>query len=354
MDIHRFRDRIDRLDARIVKLLNERMEQAVMLARAKEQIIDPAREAAVIDQVCRAAAPFMDAGFIEELYRRIIAESRRIQSSAHTLIGFQGEHGAYSEEAADAWDPTLVAVPCREFAEVFDGIAAGTFDLGIVPVENSLGGMVVPVNELLIRTNLHIVGAVELPVSHCLLALPESDHRDIRAVYSHPQALAQCRGFIARNRFEAIPFYDTAGAARMLAEERPRAAAAIAGKLCADRYGLEILKEQIEDSATNRTRFLLIGREPAKEPGNKCSLTFSTEHRAGTLFSVLELFARADINLTRIESLPVGNGVYQFLVDLIGSADEPRIAAALKQAVAATTGLRLLGCYRELQPLRPS
>lgn len=354
MDLHRFRDRIDRLDARIVKLLNERMEQAVMLARAKQTVVDPAREKEVIDHACRAAAPFMQPGFIEELYRRIVAESRRIQGTTHTLIGFQGEHGAYSEEAAHAWDAGLLTVPCREFAEVFDGIADGTFDIGIVPVENSLGGMVVPVNELLIRTNLHIVGAVELPVSHCLLALPESDHRDIRAVYSHPQALAQCRGFIARNRFEAIPFYDTAGAARMLAEERPRAAAAIAGKLCADRYGLEILKEGIEDNDTNRTRFLIIGREKAAEKGDKCSITFSTEHRAGTLFSVLELFARADINLTRIESLPVGNGVYQFLLDFMGTADEPRIASALDKAVAATTGLRLLGCYRELQPANKS
>ena len=175
-------------------------------------------------------------------------------------------------------------------------------------MENTLGGVVGEANQLLINTDLKVAGAVELPIHHCLLVLPGTDHREIRAVYSHPQALAQCRHFLARNNLEPVQYHDAAGSAKMLAEMAPKASAAIASKLSAKLYNLEIVKEDIDDLDRNMTRFLVLSKEESGETGDKCSVIFSTEHKAGTLFSVLEVFAREDINLTRIESVPDEKG----------------------------------------------
>ena len=208
-------------------------------------------------------------------------------------------------------------------------------------------------NDLLVETKLRIVGEVRMPVHHCLLALPESDYREIKVAYSHPQALSQCRGFIQRNKLEARPFYDTAGAAKMLSEDRPRASAAIASRLCAELYGLEILKENIEDHESNSTRFVVLSREGAKDAkatgkGNKCSIIFSTEHKAGALFCVLKAFSDASINLTRIESRPIKSdpGKYAFLLDFEGSEQDSKVATALKEVEKASSFYKYLGCYK--------
>ena len=181
----------------------------------------------------------------------------------------------------------------------------------------------------------------------CLLALPGTDHREIRTVYSHPQALAQSRQFLSRNKLDPVQYYDTAGAANMLAEERPKGSAAIASKLCAKLYHLEIVKEDIEDLERNMTRFLVLSNEESKEEGDKCSVIFSTEHKAGTLFRVLEVFAKDGINLTRIESIPHEPGDYAFFLDFIGSDKEDKIIKALDKAKKITTNFKMMGCYKE-------
>jgi prephenate dehydratase len=192
-----------------------------------------------------------------------------------------------------------------------------------------------------------VVGAVELPIHLCLLALPGTDHRVIRGVYSDFQALAQCRRFLARNKLEPVQYYDTAGAAKMLAEKTPKASAAIASKLCAELYNLEIIKEDIEDQDRNMTRFLVLSREERREVGDKCSIIFSTEHKAGTLFRVLEVFAGERINLTRIESIPQEPGNYAFFLDFMGSDKDDKVIQVLKEVETITSNLRLMGCYKE-------
>ncbi len=353
MELKELRKGIDQIDSEILKLLSKRMEFALRTRAMKSDVQDPAREKEVIESARKRSKGLIRPEFSERIYSEIIGESRRLQENGSRLAGFQGEHGAYSEVAAMAYDREWIPMPCAEFVDVFDGVRSGQLDFGVVPLENSLEGAVTQVNDLLVETDLKVVGEIKVPVHHCLLALPDSDYHDIKVVYSHPQALAQCRGFIGRNKLEPRPYYDTAGAAMMLAKERPRASAAIASRLCAEMYELEILKENIEDHESNNTRFVVLAREPAdagKAAGQpKCSIIFSTAHRAGALYGVLKAFSEAGINLTRIESRPIRKdpGKFAFLLDFQGSDKDPAVAKALDEVKKDSAMFKFLGCYKE-------
>ncbi len=352
MDIHELREAIDRIDFELLKLLKTRMETALKLRKLKPGITDSSREEKVISRVKTHAEALglFTPEFAEQLFAGIIKESKSLQAQGQGLMGFQGEHGAYSEVAARAYNSNLVYLPCVEFADVFDGVKDGNIDLGIVPVENSLGGAITQVNELLIETDLKIIGEVKISVHHCLLTLPDTDHREIRVVYSHPQALSQCRNFLARNHLEARPYYDTAGSARMLSVDRPKAAAVIASELCGEVYNLEIIKERIEDHEENRTRFLVLSTHELDEPGTKCSIIFSAAHRAGSLFAILKIFADANINLTRIESMPNREdpGNYHFFLDFEGDVANENVQNVLHDIIENTSMYKFLGCYKEM------
>ena len=224
------RKKINRIDYEIIKLLNDRMELALRTRKQKSKTKDRNREKAVFDNIGKYSHKLVHRDFSRNLFSEIMNESKRLQDQNLELIGFQGEHGANCEVASKTFNPDLVPIPCLEFADVFEGLENKNFDLGILPVENTLEGAVTEVNDLLInnKIDVRIVGEVKLAINHCLLTLPENDHREIKIVYSHSQALAQCRGFISRNNLEPRPFYDTAGAARMISNMRPKAAAAIA------------------------------------------------------------------------------------------------------------------------------
>jgi len=351
MNSRELREDIEKIDARLLGLLGERMERALLLgafeAADETAAAKAGRDEAAIERARRSARRLAGPEFSAALYRDILAECDRLSAARLRTVGFQGEHGAYSEAAAQSWDADAATIPFREFVDVFDAVNEEIVDYGIVPVENTLGGLVGPVNSILVYADLKIVAAVDMPVSHCLLAPPGADHREIRAAYSHSQALAQCRRFLGRNKLESRPYYDTAGAARKLAEERPAGAAAVASRLAAELYGLEILKEDIQDAENNRTRFFVLARAPAAEEGNKCSAVFFTEDKAGALFRVLELFARAGINLTRIESVPNLPGDYAIFLDFEGSDRDEPVARAIKEAQAIARDFRLLGCYAE-------
>jgi prephenate dehydratase len=270
-----------------------------------------------------------------------------LQEEDRPLVAFQGEPGAYGEVASRRLVPGGAYIPCMEFVDVFQGVAEGYLDLGVVPVENSLEGAVTQVNDLLTGTDLHIIGELRLPVNHCLLALESSDIRDIRVVYSHPQALAQCQRFLIQNKMEPRPYYDTAGAAKMLAREHPRAAAAIASELCAELYDLEIIAKGIADGTSNFTRFLLLARDPHASRGDKTSIIFTTAHEAGQLFAVLGLFAGEKINLTRIASIPVRSdpGNYSFFLDFEGTLEDPPIQRIFDQLARMAIKVKCLGSY---------
>jgi prephenate dehydratase/chorismate mutase len=348
-ELEELRRKIDRIDEGIVRLLAQRMEVAVRLKRLKRSVQDPKREEEVLQKVRGLSRPILSPLFAERLYREILGESRSLQEREIKLVGFQGEHGAYSEAAARTYDASLVAIPCADFAGVFDGVESGLLDFGIVPVENSLEGAVTQVTDLLIERNLKIIGSVALPVHHALLTLPETDERDLKLVLSHPQALGQCARYREEHGLEARPFYDTAGAAKMLSEERPASTGVIAGRFCADLYGLKVVAENIEDHPSNRTRFVVLAADRATEHGDRCTVVFTVDNETGALFHILKIFADAGINLTRIESRPVrGDGTrYGFLMDFDASGGEGNVAECLKKLEESVATFKFLGSYRE-------
>ena len=347
MNLDQVRDRIDQIDGELLRLLEERFAVSLRTRKLKTDIQDTERENAVINRAQTTPLGLVQKEFSGDLFAKIIGESKRLQASIESLVAFQGENGAYSEVAARELLPDNAAfIPCTEFTEVFDGVERNLFDMGVVPVENALEGAVTAVNDLLAETSLSIVGDVRVPIHHCLLAPTGADYREIREVYSHPQALAQCREFLKRNKLQARPYYDTAGAALMIASQQPSGAAAIASELSAELYNLQVVKQDIEDKSSNYTRFLLLSRTPAKE-GNKCSLVFSMPHESGALLSILERFSGAGLNLTRIFSMPLRSdpGNYRFYLDFDGSAADEQVESVLRMVEQTARTYKFLGCY---------
>ena len=349
MNLKEVRNNIDSIDQQVLILLRHRLEYALQAGKHKNAVHDPSREESVFKNVTAQASSLMQEPFIRHLYEAIIAESKELQHRGLKLVGFQGEHGAWSEIAIHSLGNSAVPIPCLEFADVFAGVANHDFELGMVPIENSLEGSVTEVNDLLIETNLRIVAEAVIPIHHNLLALPGTSYQEIKSVYSHPQALGQCRAFLSRNKLEPRPFYDTAGAARWLAREQQRGAGVIASSLAAELHGLEIIKEHIEDHPQNATRFVMLSTEHATGKANKCTITFSTQHRVGALFDVLRIFAENNINLTRIESRPIRKnpGAFAFLVDFQGNQDNDVVQRTLGQVEKVTINFKNLGFYQE-------
>lgn len=346
MELAEIRHRIDQLDTQLLQLLTDRLTLSVLTRRKKASIVDTEREMQIISRLDSMRHGLIRPELIAELYAVIFRYSRQLQSESLPLVAFQGEHGAYSELAIQYWRQDAIPIPCRTFGEIGEGVMNGDFDLGIVPVENKLTGTVNETNELLISARLKIVGALEMPVQHCLLGIPGSRRERIRKVWSHPQALAQCRHYLKKQGWEPVPFYDTAGAARMVAAEGMESGAAIASQLAARLYNLQILADNIADYPANATRFLLLGREMATG-GDKCTILFSTPHKAGTLYRVLKIFADANINLTRIESAPMPPDKFVFFLDFNGSGQDEKVQAVLQAVQSVTTDFQLLGCYQE-------
>ena len=285
-------------------------------------------------------------------------------------IGFQGEHGAYSEEAIyKQFGREVRTIPTLSIHEVFNLTEAGGVDLGVVPVENSVEGSINETYDMLLSSNLKVIGEVVLRVVHCLIALRTAKLGGIKVVYSHPQALAQCRNFVTSLGVEPIVTYDTAGSVKMIKEKGLKGAAAIAGERAAQIYGLRVLKKGIEDYSTNSTRFLIMAREGG-EPvhpkgaaprrggvshGSKTSLIFAVPHTPGSLYNALEVFARAKINLTKIESRPTKERPweYYFFVDFEGRREDRKVVDVLSELAKKTAFLKVLGSYPRSKADRP-
>jgi len=353
MRLEEIRKRINTIDFEILKLLNSRMEYAIRTKTLKPRVADETREHEVIGYIERHSRGLIEPEFCRDLFAKIIAESKRLQVEDCRLIGFQGEHGSFSEVAARLFDPDLIYISCGEYGETFEAVESGVLDLGIVPVEYTLGGAVTEVNDALIKTDLVIVGEIRLPVSYCLLVLPDTDPKEVRVVYSHRQSLAQCQGYLARANLDSRPYYDSAAAARMLVKERPEGSAVIASSFAAEFFNLEILDSGIEDHPDNVSRFLVLSKEASTVPGDKCSIIFVGEHRAGALFRVLKEFADAEINLTRIESLPSRKtpGNYVFFLDFQGSIQDEAVQGVLGRVEEMSLVYKFLGCYQAAGPV---
>ncbi|HEY6101719.1 MAG TPA: prephenate dehydratase [bacterium] len=268
-------------------------------------------------------------------------------------IAFQGERGAYSEAAAAIFAPRFAPMPCRLLSDVFDAVTAGRAALGVVPIENSQAGSINEAYDLLLAQALHITGEVDQRIRHCLLALPGRRLGQLRRVFSHPQALAQCDAFLRAHDLEGVPAYDTAGSAKLVAREKLRDAGAIAGPHAAAIYGLHILAEGIETHPANYTKFLSVARDraPYHHPA-KTSVVFTTANVPGALHRVLGALAARSINMTKLESRPSRTvpWEYVFYADVEGHADDPEVAAALREVQELCTFFRPLGSYPRIAP----
>ena len=264
-------------------------------------------------------------------------------------VAFQGERGAYSESAVYTFfgDETEVK-PCRDLTEVFESVNKQEVPVGVVPVENSLEGSVNQTYDLFLTHNLKVSGEIIIRISHCLIANPSTSLEAVKTVYSHPQALAQCRSFLERLGSDLIPTYDTAGSVKMLKEKGLKDAAAVASEKAAEIYGMKILAREIEDTPTNYTRFFVISKEDAAKTGkDKTSIIFAAKHKPGALYHALEEFEKRNINLTKIESRPTKQKPweYNFYLDFEGHRTEKNCAQALKALQEKAAFLKILGSY---------
>ncbi len=266
-------------------------------------------------------------------------------------VAIQGDRGSFSDEAAHKLlGRRIRVVPCETFPAAFRSVARGNTHYCLVPIENTLVGSVYENYDLLLENDLHIVGEVNLRIVHSLIAFPGTTMKNLRQVYSHPVALAQCsRFFAAHPRVEKIPAHDTAGSVKMLGGQRIEGAAAIASRAAAGVYRARILRTHLEDHHENYTRFLLLTRAARVAPrANKVSIVFSTRNVPGALFKCLSVFALRDINLTKMESRPLRGRrwEYFFYVDFLGHLKQERCRNALAHLAEVTDFLRILGCYR--------
>jgi prephenate dehydratase len=268
-------------------------------------------------------------------------------------VAFQGEPGAYSEQALYNHFGPVETLPCESFDLVFAAVDEGQVDAGLIAIENSLAGSIHQNYDLLLRHQLWIVGEHFLRVRHCLIAVPGVSKADIKRVISHPQALGQCAGYIRAMKARPETVFDTAGSVKMLKESGDRTTAAIASRRAAELYGMNILDEGIEDDPENYTRFLAITStrvSPAADA--KTSIVFSLKNQPGALFKAMSVFALRDIDLTKIESRPmIGKPwEYMFYIDFAGSTDDEHVKKALDHLEEYALTLRVLGCYKRHRP----
>ncbi len=266
-----------------------------------------------------------------------------------TIVAFQGEEGAYSQEAIyQAFGPNIDTLPCHTFEAIFEVVEGGKADFGALPVENSTAGSINQAYDLLLDHDLKIWREVNFRVRHCLLGSPGTRMENVRRAYSHPQALAQCERYLTSRNLEPIAAYDTAGSAKELAANPQPDAAVIASQLAAQIYGLEVLDVGIEDLPFNYTRFFILGdKEPPRAARNKTSLVFAVRHVPGALYSCLGELAEKGINLTKIESRPRRNKPwhYVFYLDFEGHWQDPSCRRALVGLLHKASFVKLLGSY---------
>ena len=351
MNLEELRQKIDEVDASTVKLIAERIRIAEQIGRLKKkqgkQIEDKQREERILEHIRDLAkAESIKQADIEGIYRQIFTAAKSIQGA---VIAFQGELGAYSEEAAVSFFGAGVQVkPCERLEDVFRAVEQDDVQFGIAPIENSLEGSISKTYDLLLDSSLKVCGEIELKVSHCLIANPGVTLDSIKRIYSHPQALGQCQAFIKHLNCELIPTYDTAGSVKMINEKRITDGAAIASTRAAEIYRMKIINCGIEDNPNNFTRFFILAKEDAPPSGNdKTSVVFSVKHKPGALFSFLEELAVKNINLTKIESRPTRQKPweYNFYLDFEGHWEDRVPREALEKLQDYTIFIKVLGSY---------
>lgn len=351
MSLEDLRRKIDEVDTKIVKLIAERMRIAEEIGGEKigqrKQIGDSEREKRVLENVRSIAQEEnISQEDVESIYRQIVTVSKRVQGVG---VAFQGEIGAYSEEAAFQFFGTSIQLkPCESLDDVFKAVEQDEVQFGVVPAENSLEGSISPVYDLLLDSSLKVCGEIGLRVVHCLIGVPEARLDLIKRVYSHPQALGQCKTFLRHLGCELIPTYDTAGSVKIIKEKGTIDRGAVASARAAEIYGMKILTREIEDNPNNFTRFFILSKHDSPPSGNdKTSIVFSVKHKPGALYESLKELAIRNINLTKIESRPTRRKPweYNFYLDFEGHREDKVFQEALESLENTSLFVKVLGSY---------
>lgn len=355
--LNRLRERIDKIDAEIQRLINDRARCAQEVAEVKTNagsevavFYRPEREAQVLRKVMeRNSGPVADEE-MARIFREIMSICLAMEQPLR--IAFLGPEGTFTQAAAlKHFGHSVVSAPMTAIDEVFREVESGSASYGVVPVENSTEGMVNSTLDSFMNSSLKICGEVEMRIHHHLLGKGNIDPDQVKAIYSHEQSLAQCRKWLNNHlpRAERISVGSNAEAARMVADaENPQVTAAIAGDMAAEIYGLNKLVANIEDEPDNATRFLVVGPQLTPASGrDKTSVIIAMRNKPGALYLVLKPFQEAEIMLTRVETRPsrAGNWTYVFFVDFEGHYQDPKVKAVLDEIAAEAVELKVLGSY---------
>ena len=344
------REELKKKDREIAKLLNERAKLSIEVGKVKNingwEVYDPSQESKVYDHLREINKGPLSNSALKNIFREIVSSSRALQ--APTTVAYLGPEASFTYLAAQShFGKSAQYSPQTKISEVFDEVERGRAPWGVVPVENSVEGSVKVTLDRLISTPLNIRAEIFLRTSHCLISTRER-LEEIKRIYSHPQALAQCQGWLREN-LPPCPVFEldsTAVAARRVMEDRE--GAAIGSHLAASTYGLKIIAEGIEDSASNTTRFFVIGKGKSTATGrDKTSMIFGTPHVPGALYLALEPFAKENLNLARIESYPMKDKMWEYLffVDFAGHIEGKKEKKCLSNMEKLTTFIKVLGSY---------
>ena len=373
-DLQQYRQEIDRIDNEIVRLFEERMEVCEKVAEYKiqtgKQVLDPEREKVKIDAVKAKAHTSFNAMGTGELFKLIMAISRKRQYQLLTQNGigensefekirelpregvtvvFQGVEGAYSYGAMRAYfKENINSYHVKTFKDAMEEVAAGRADYAVLPIENSTAGTVNEIYELLVEFEDYIVGEQIIKIEHCLLGVPGADISDIKSVYSHPQSLMQSSHFLSDRGWQQISMKNNAFAAKKVSEDADKSQAAIASEYAAKLYGLEVLKKGVNDNEDNSTRFIIVTNQKVfKEDAKKISICFELPHESGSLYHMLSHFIYNNLNLTKIESRPIRERAweYRFFIDFEGNLSDESVKNALRGLREEALNMRILGNY---------
>ena len=349
MSISQHRQAIDKLDAQIVGLLNERtkhvLEIGALKLKAGEEIYAPHREQAVFDRLCDINTGPITNDSLRAIYREIMSSALSLEKTM--TIAYLGPEATFTHQAAILrFGSSLNYAPQKTISEVFNDVAKGRADYGVVPVENSTEGIVTHTLDMFADSDLKIVAQIILPISHCLVS--RTPRAKIKRLYVHPQTLAQCRAWVQKNypQAELIETSSNARSAELAAKDKT--AAALAGVLAAEKYGLPILDHDIQDNAANATRFLVLGRQCSPPTGrDRTSLMLSIRDQVGALHQALAPFRRYRLNMTKIESRPSKRKVWEyfFFVDCDGHMNDKRVAKAITLLEHQCHFVKVLGSY---------
>lgn len=349
MNLSDHRKAIDKLDERILELLNERTQHVLAIGEIKlkagEEIYAPHRELAVLQRLARLNKGPISSESVKAIYREIMSSALSLEKSM--TIAYFGPEATFTHQAAiRRFGSSLRYSPQKTISDVFAEVSRNRADYGVVPVENSTEGVVTHTLDMLVDSDLQIVSQIVMPIQQCLLS--NTPRRSIKKVFSHPQALAQCRAWLQTNlpNVEVIETSSTTRAAELAAQET--SSAAIASSLAADRYQLRILEADIQDNTANITRFLVLGRQCSPATGHdRTSIVFSIAHQVGALHNALAPFRRYKINMTKIESRPNKRKAWEyfFFVDCDGHIHDRKLTRALEDLAKYCKFLKVLGSY---------